>query len=443
MLTKTFRATNMLEALKNVQAELGPDALIISMREVPAGPIWAAWKKPGVEVIASKADKKTEPDAKPLPKDIQEPRNEKLNGQPTSEELKQEIENLKLILTGQKISSAPLAGIERSLHTPQVETKTETAPEKTTSHFSEEDFTAPAVKNATLNVLSDNIEKVLSKSKSVTVKTESHKTIQLHKNLALVSEQLISQGVNKNLIEKIITTNFESLSPAALDDLPRLERFIKHQLEVCLTPVRKSLAFVPSRVMVLTGMSGSGKTSTCAKLASFYTITLGKKVVWIEADTVRTSAIAEARTYTETLGIPLFLAYTPQELAELIASQTDADLILVDTTSVNPRIEDSVIELGSLLTVAPSGSTYLVASATTKEDDLLQVERTLGQFGLKGAILTKTDETGTFGAAFDLLWLSKIPLFFITCGIAIFGNLRPGNPDDLVNALFTGEFLKE
>jgi flagellar biosynthesis protein FlhF len=443
MLTKTFRAANMLVALKNVQAELGPDALIISMREVPAGPIWAAWKKPGVEVIASKADKKANNEHKSESLSLPETKVENLTNQPSSEELKREIENLKLILNGQKLPTESIVATNPAKEVVPSEPKPELPSKEQEARFSKDDFATPFEDKQTLEVISEKMQKLVVKTKPVAVHSESPKSHLLHKNLALVSEQLSLQGVNKNLIEKIINTNFESLSPAALDDRPRLERFIKHQLEVCLTPVRKSLAFVPSRVMVLTGISGSGKTSTCAKLASFYTITLGKKVVWIEADTVRTSAIAEARTYTETLGIPLFLAYTPQELSELIASQSDADLILVDTTSVNPRVEDSLIELGSLLTVTPTGSTYLVVSSTTKEDDLNQVEKTLGQFGLKGAILTKTDETGTFGAAFDLLWLSKLPLFFVTSGIAIFGNLRPGNPEQLVNALFTGEFIVE
>ncbi len=443
MLTKTFRAPNMLAALKNVQAELGSDALIISMREVPTGPIWAAWKKPGVEVIASKADKKIDAELKSESHSRIETNVENHTNQPSSEELKREIENLKLILTGQKLPAETISSAGSSKEVISSKLEKETLSEKTPPHFLEEDFVRTPAEDETLSLISGKMQKLLTKSKPVEIQTESPKNPQLHKNLSLVAEQLALQGLNKKLVDKIISTNFDSLSPAALDDRPRLERFIKHQLEVCLTPVRKSLAFVPSRVMVLTGMSGSGKTSTCAKLASFYTITLGKKVVWIEADTVRTSAIAEARTYTETLGIPLFLAYTPQELTELIASQSDADLILVDTTSVNPRIEDSLIELGSLLTTTPTGSTYLVVSATTKEDDLLQVEKTLGQFGLKGAILTKTDETGTFGAAFDLLWLSKLPLFFTTSGISIFGNLRPGNPDQLVNALFTGEFRND
>jgi flagellar biosynthesis protein FlhF len=172
-------------------------------------------------------------------------------------------------------------------------------------------------------------------------------------------------------------------------------------------------------------------------------ITMGKKVVWIEADTVRTSAISEARTYAETLGIPLFLAYTPQELSELLESQKDADLILVDTAGCNPRNEDNVVELGSFLSVIPAGCTYLVASATTKDQDLLQTEKTLKQFGLKGVILTKTDETGSFGASFNLLWQSKLPLYFYSSGHQIFGNLKPGNPELLAAAVVDGEFSEK
>ncbi|MDO9121108.1 MAG: hypothetical protein Q7U31_04935, partial [Anaerolineaceae bacterium] len=258
--------------------------------------------------------------------------------------------------------------------------------------------------------------------------------------LLAIKQSLIDQGVNTQLVNKIIDTNLDALSPAILDDFSRLDRFIKHQLTACLPPTLKSLAYVPSKVMALTGLSGCGKTSCCAKLASFYMITMGKKVVWIEADTVRTSAIAEARTYAETLGIPLFLAYTPQELAELLESQKDADLILIDTAGCNPRSEDNVVELGSFLSVIPSGCTYLVASATTKEQDLSQTEKTLKQFGLKGVILTKTDETGSFGAGFNLLWQSKLPLYFVSSGHQIFGNLKPGNPEQLACAVVDGDY---
>lgn len=428
MLTKTFRAPNMLLALKNVQAELGSDAMIISMREVPSGPIWAAWKKPGVEVIASKAAKNELPESKPAAK----------HDAPTQEDLKKEIENLKLLVTGQKLpsptSDLPVVDFKKEK---SIVSAKKSEPEET--HFDLSDFkTLRDTPDAKINLIAEKTDAVISKTNTVIV--EKKLVPEIPSVLLAIKQSLLDQGVNTTLINKIIDANLDALSPAILEDFDRLDRFIKHQLTASLPPTRKSLALVPSKVMALTGLSGCGKTSCCAKLASFYMITMGKKVVWIEADTVRTSAIAEARTYAETLGIPLFLAYTPQELSELLESQKDADLILVDTAGCNPRNEDNVVELGSFLSAIPSGCTYLVASATTKEQDLHQTEKTLKQFGLKGVILTKTDETGSFGASFNLLWQSKLPLYFVSSGHQIFGNLKPGNPEQLACAVVDGDY---
>jgi len=421
--------------LKNVQAELGSDAMIISMREVPNGPIWAAWKKPGVEVIASKAPKAEERSSKSEESVL---KNQENRISLTQEELKKEIENLKLLVNGQKIPSA-------NISLPSVELKKERSSatlkksDSEETHFDFSDFKALRdAPESQLNSISEKTEAAIAKTNTVVI--DKKIAPEIPSVLLAIKQSLLDQGVNAQLINKIIDTNLDALSPSILEDFLRLDRFIKHQLTASLPPTRKSLALVPSKVMALTGLSGCGKTSCCAKLASFYMLTMGKKVVWIEADTVRTSAIAEARTYTETLGIPLFLAYTPQELAELLESQKDADLILVDTAGCNPRNEDNVVELGSFLSMVPAGCTYLVASATTKEQDLIQTEKTLKQFGIKGLILTKTDETGTFGASFNLLWQSKLPLFFISSGHQIFGNLKPGNPEHLAFAVVDGEF---
>ena len=50
--TQTFQAESVTDALQNVQRELGPDALVISVREVPGGPAWQVWRKPMIEVVA-------------------------------------------------------------------------------------------------------------------------------------------------------------------------------------------------------------------------------------------------------------------------------------------------------------------------------------------------------------------------------------------------------
>jgi len=48
----TFRAATMAEALEEIQETLGPDALILSVREVPGGPAWQIWRGRAVEVLA-------------------------------------------------------------------------------------------------------------------------------------------------------------------------------------------------------------------------------------------------------------------------------------------------------------------------------------------------------------------------------------------------------
>ncbi len=53
MTTKTFKSDTMIQALQTVQAELGAAAIVVSMREIPLGPLWNPWQKAGVEVVAS------------------------------------------------------------------------------------------------------------------------------------------------------------------------------------------------------------------------------------------------------------------------------------------------------------------------------------------------------------------------------------------------------
>ncbi len=122
-------------------------------------------------------------------------------------------------------------------------------------------------------------------------------------------------------------------------------------------------------------MSGSGKTSTIAKLAAYHSKSLGRKVAWICADTVSAGAIAQSRLFTDALGISLHLAYTPDDLVAAVQAETDADLILVDTPSCNPFQESSVIELGDFLSALRERTTFLVASANSKDTDLNKIQR--------------------------------------------------------------------
>jgi flagellar biosynthesis protein FlhF len=179
-----------------------------------------------------------------------------------------------------------------------------------------------------------------------------------------------------------------------------------------------------------------------AKLALFFSQNLHKKVTWVCADTVRTGAVAETRAYTDALGPELKLVYTPADLKEILSNPQETDLFLVDTAGYNPCNEGQMIELGALLAEMPDRCTYLAAPATTKESDLFQTSAALGMFTIDGLIVTKLDETHSFGNVYNFARKNHFPLSFFTTGKEASRNLEVAEPARLVAALFGKEWNK-
>jgi flagellar biosynthesis protein FlhF len=372
MITRTFRAANMREAFDNIQRTLGPDALVVSVRQVPAGSVWEVWRKPEVEVVAmSKKDEGQEPKTEPRAK-------------------------------------APAA------RPPETETRAK-------------DLAADfAQVKSTLSEVASRLDRFTLSDWSVP--------------LGNIYRRLVAQELDEELARRVIAACTEALNPRTLENESVVREYVQQQLEAALTEPVNSAITAP--VVCLVGTSGAGKTATVAKLAAHYTQTLGRRVAWICADTFRAGAIAQARIYAEALKLPLRVAYTPPELAQAVAAEPDADLILVDTPAYNPRRTSTIVELGELLTALPASlrATYLALPATAKASDALEALAASKPFDLKGLVLTKLDETHTFGSSFNVAWRSGLPLAFFTTGAEALGDLQPAQTRLLINALF-GEGL--
>jgi len=85
------------------------------------------------------------------------------------------------------------------------------------------------------------------------------------------------------------------------------------------------------RVQCLVGPTGVGKTTTIAKLAANFALLAGKRVALVTVDTYRIAAVEQLKTYAEIIGVPVDVAFTPQELREAIQRRSDYDMVLVDT----------------------------------------------------------------------------------------------------------------
>jgi flagellar biosynthesis protein FlhF len=423
METRKYQCETMFEALQRIQAELGPDAIVLSAREIPMGPVWNVWRKKGVEVVA----------APPLQ-----------NNAPQTAQTKTVLRR-----------SADGAHIEFEEAAPAIEwvggQPAFPPGEKTPSHQPQR-WSPPHLSRAEIRAAQKQAAhpvavsaETVREQPAARPETEAAGTAEqpLPPSLQRIQQRLLEQGVEADFVRRTLHRLNQTLGAAMLKDDELCLRYVQEVLAAELRLPAPGALRLPGRWVCLVGASGSGKTSTTAKLAMLYSQHLGKKVVWVCADTIRTGAIAEARAYTDALNIPLRLVYRPEDVQLIADEMQDADVFLVDTAGFNPCREDPLVELGELLSQIPQRVTWLVASALTRESDLIQISAALGVFRLNGMVFTRMDETMSFGSVYNFARRTPYPLRYFAYGKETAGKFQAAEASRLSAALFGKGWSKD
>lgn len=426
-----------MEALQKVQEEMGPDAVVVSARDIPMGPAWQVWKKPGIEVISISPDEveKVQGLSKknPQPARIIRPSR---NG-----------EGIEFIEEKPSIEWE----MESTQHRSEDSSSSTRKPDEPPLHYVKSFWKPRYLRREEVDAMNQLLSghpqqpEVMKEKSGVILQPGVRSTPQrfkavdenaFPKGVKRLHDKLARQGLDSEYLEQLDNLILTGCTPAVLEDEKKIKAFLANSLAASLNIRRWPTMDVPARVLVFVGLTGSGKTCSLAKVAVFYHNLLGKKVAWVCADTVRTGAIAEARTYTDAANIPLELAYTPADLRAAVQKHADADLVLVDTPGYNPSLEEQEVELGSFLVEIPEAQILLVTSATAKESDSLHCYDTLKYFGLKGSVLSKMDETATYGSLYNFSRKSHLPLTFFTNSRKASTGLKIADADLFVESLF-------
>lgn len=395
MQPKTFRASNTQAALELVQNELGPEAMILSVKQVPGGAVWETWKKSEVEVQAIPA--------------YQFP------------------EQSSTVSANQKPGDKP-GKLIHSLYNPPTANKQPLARTEIQGYLEQIATQISQNKNHQSAELSNP-----APTQSVTGKYD------VPAALVQARLELLSQGVDPELVKNILKRVSQTTNPKIFSQESRLREVIRKQLETVLRVLRiesaQNGAVPTARVLIIVGSSGVGKTSLCARLASHFMATQPKKIAWICADTIRTGAIAQTKAYTESLNLQPHIVYTPADLKGVIEYEEKADLIVVDTPARNPYEPEEVVELSTFLTEIPKKITLLALPATLKLTDMQQALAAFSPLKIEGIAITKMDETRQYGHIVNLAWKNKIPLAYFCDGTNLLESLHPAEASHLVNLI--------
>ncbi len=175
----------------------------------------------------------------------------------------------------------------------------------------------------------------------------------------------------------------------------------------------------PTKVVMI-GLQGSGKTTTCAKLARLLRETEEVKPLLVAADMQRPAAVEQLMVLGKQIDVPVFNlpGKTPVEIcaaAEAEAKRLGCDLIVYDTAGRLSIDDELMTELESVKKAVSPQNIYLVVDAMIGQDAVQTAKNFHERLAITGVILTKLDGDARGGAAISVKEVTQAPILF--CGV--------------------------
>jgi signal recognition particle subunit SRP54 len=189
----------------------------------------------------------------------------------------------------------------------------------------------------------------------------------------------------------------------------------------------------------MAGLQGSGKTTTCAKLAK-YCLKRGKKPMLVAADLKRPAAIDQLEFLGKQLDIPVHAERDHQNPVKVCrngvhqARRVLADVVILDTAGRLAIDEELMKEVAQVAGAVQPHQIYLVIDAMTGQDAVNTARAFNERLELDGVILTKFDSDTRGGAVLSVKEITGKPIKFIGVGEHI-DELDEFHPDRIASRI--------
>ncbi|WP_297432051.1 signal recognition particle protein [Sulfurimonas sp.] len=263
----------------------------------------------------------------------------------------------------------------------------------------------------------------------------------LSKALNELKKNLLKADVNHKVVKELITKVQTRTKEKGIGKDQFLEALRETLNELLEVGGNKGFVFAPNppTVILMTGLQGSGKTTTTGKLAT-YLKNRQKKVLIVAADLQRLAAVEQLRQITAQIEVELYEDEATKNPVEVVkaaieyANSKIFDVVLIDTAGRLAIDDELMQELHDVKEVAKPDEIFYVADSLTGQDAVRTATTFKEKIGIDGVILSKYDGDAKGGVALGLSSQVQVPLRFIGMGEKM-EDLEVFLPERIVNRL--------
>ena len=233
-----------------------------------------------------------------------------------------------------------------------------------------------------------------------------------------VHYKVVTQFCDDVMKKALGTEVIRSLHPGQL-----MVKIVHDELVALMGPVDTRIYYVspPPTIIMMAGLQGSGKTTTCGKLAR-HVLGQGKSPMLVACDLQRPAAVEQLGVVGEQVGVPVFRVEgekNPVKVARQAiawAQENTRDVVILDTAG-RLHVDDEMMQQAQdIARAAQPHQIYLVCDAMTGQDAVNSAREFNERLELDGVILTKFDSDARGGAALSVKAVTGKPIKFIGVG---------------------------
>ena len=293
-----------------------------------------------------------------------------------------------------------------------------------------------------LDFLGKRLQKSMSKMKAKTTLSEAD-ILQVTREIKM---SLLEADVNLMVVKQFIKSVKEKAIGAEivgkLNAQQQMIKIVKDELVKTLGTTATPIEINKKPfVILMTGLQGSGKTTTTAKLVKYFMKKHDiKKPMMVAADVYRPAAVDQLKTLGKELVIDVYENGTKETPVKIVtdalkkAKKDEYDFVIVDTAGRLSIDEELMKELVNIKKVAKPQEIFFVADALSGQD-IINVAKTFDDnLSLTGSIITKLDSDARGGAALSIRQMLNIPIRFAGTGEKV-SNLELFHPDRMADRI--------